>query len=100
MISNVNRKTKEELLEEFAQGEHSHNTLRGEQYMAAVIVKSAVDLQESAREVKKSVDEFRESVENIGKSSDKLSRKVFWLDVILATATAVGAIATAVLVFK
>ncbi len=99
MIRGVNEKTKEQLLEEFAQ-HTSHNTLEGEQYTAAIIVKSAADIGTSANEIKKSVDEFRTSVVEIGKSSDRLSRRVFWLNVVLTVATLVGAIATVALIFK
>lgn len=99
MIQNVNKKTKEELLNEFNQ-QPSHNTLRGEQYTAAIIVKSISDIQESAESMKKSVDKFRSSVEVIGKSSDRLSKKIFWLNMVLALATLVGAIATVILIFK
>ena len=43
MIKGVNEKTREQLLEEFAQ-HTSHDTLEGEQYTAAIIVKSAADM--------------------------------------------------------
>jgi len=99
MISNVNKKTKEDLLEEFS-NHTSHNTLEGEQYTAAIIVKSSADIQLSAKEIKEAVDRFKIVVENVGKSSDKLSGKLFWLNVVLAFATLIGAIATLVLAFK
>lgn len=99
MIRGVNEKTKEQLLEEFSQ-HTSHNTLEGEQYTAAIIVKSAADIGTSADEIKQSVDQFRASVEKIGDSSDRLSRRLYWLNLILTFATVVGAIATVALIFK
>jgi|SRR3989344_1528771 len=99
MISDVNNKTKEELLEEFSR-HTSHNTLEGEQYTAAIIVKSSSDIQSSAQEIKEAVDQFKVVAESIGKSSDKLSGKLFWLNVVLASATLIGAIATVILAFK
>lgn len=99
MIHDVGKKTKEELIEEFSRIT-SHNTLDGEQYTAAIMVKSAADIQLSTNEIRQSVDNFRKSAENIGKSSDQLSRKLLWLNIILTAATVVGAVATAVVVFK
>ncbi len=99
MINNVNEKTKEQLLEEFSK-HTSHNTLEGEQYSAAIIVKSAADMESSAKEIKQAVDEFKGAVEQIGSSSDQLSKKLLWLNIVLTAATAIGAIATAILVFK
>lgn len=99
MIADINKKSKEELLEEFANRNY-HNTLEGEQYMAAMIVKSSTDIQISAKEIKEAVDKFKEVAENTGKSSDNLSKKVFWLNIVLAGATLIGAIATVILAFK
>ncbi len=99
MIKDVNNKTKEELLAEFALHK-DHNTLEGEQYTAAIIVKSSADIQASAKEIKEAVDQFKKVVQDAGKSSDKLSAKLFWLNVILTIATVVGAVATAVLTFR
>ena len=99
MINDVNKKTKEQLLEEFAQ-RTSHNTLEGEQYTAAIIVKSAADIGTSADKIKKSLDEFRGSVEKVGESSDRLSRRVYWLNIVLTIFTVVSAIAGVVLIFK
>lgn len=92
MIHQVNSKTKEQLLEEFSQ-KGSHNTLEGEQYTAAIIVKSAADIEAA-------VENFKVAVEKIGESSDTLSKKLLWLNIVLTVATAVGAVATAILAFK
>jgi len=99
MIGDVNKKTKEELLEEFAT-KTSHNTLEGEQYTAAVMVKSAADIESAAKEVKDSIEQFEDTVRGIGESSDRLSGKLLWLNVVLTIATIIGAIATAMIAFK
>lgn len=113
MISNVNQKTKEQLLEEFSK-HTSHNTLDGEQYTAAIIVKSAADIEASAKDVGQRITNFLGVVNEINISlvelknviktsnnnSEKLSNKLLWLNVVLTIATAVGAIATAILAFK
>ncbi len=99
MINNVGSKTKEQLLEEFS-GHTSHNTLEGEQYTAAIIVKSSADIQSAASEIRESVDQFRAVAENIGESSDRLSKKLLWLNIVLMCATVIGAVATAILAFK
>jgi len=110
MISNVNQKTKEQLLEEFSQ-HTSHNTLEGEQYTAAIIVKSASDIEASAKDVGQRITNFlgvvneinislnnlKDVIKTNNDSSEKLSRKLFWLNVILASATVIGAVATAIL---
>ena len=99
MIEKVNIKNKEELIEEFS-SKRDHNTLEGEQYTAGIMVKCATDISNSADGITNSVNEFKKSVELIGKSSENLSRKLFWLNVFLAIATLIGAIATACLFFK
>ncbi len=99
MISNVSKKSKEKLLEEFAR-QNTHNTLEGEQYAAAIIVKSTADIQSSTQEIKQSIDRFKKVAEDIGESSDRLSKKLFWLNVVLAAGTIVGAVATAIIAFK
>jgi len=99
MINNVGKKTKEELIEEFA-GKNTHNTLAGEQYSAAIIVKSASDIESSAEKIKQAVDQFKEVARDNSRSSDKLSKLLFWLNVVLTAATVVGAIATVLLALK
>ncbi len=99
MINNVLQKTKEQLLEEFA-ARRDHNTLEGEQYTAALMVKSSSDIESAAREVKNSVDKFEQTVQDIGKSSDRLSGKLLWLNVVLTVATIIGTIATAMIAFN
>jgi len=85
-MNNVDKKSKEDLLKEFL-AVSSHNTLRGEQYAAAIMVKSVSDIQGS-------ISEFNRTVKSIGESSDALSNKLFWLNLILVAATILGAIAT------
>jgi hypothetical protein len=99
MTNDLNQKTKEEVLDLFI-AQKGHNTLRSEQYNAAIIVKSASDIQTAARDIKDAVIEFKNVAENIGKSSDKLTEKLFWLNVVITFATLIGAIATAVMAFK
>jgi len=113
MLNNPNQKTKEELLEEFSK-HTSHDTLEGEQYTAAIIVKSAADIETSAKDVGQCITNFLGAVNEINISlnelknviktsndnSDKLSKKLFWLNFVLTVATVIGAIATALLVFK
>ena len=113
MISNVNQKTKEQLVEEFSK-ETSHNTLAGEQYTAAIIVKSAADIETSAKDVGQritnflgvvneiniSLNELKNVIKTSNNNSERLSSKLFGLNVVLAIATAIGAIATAILAFK
>lgn len=113
MISDVNKKTKEELLEEFSR-HTSHNTLEGEQYTAAIIVKSASDIERSAKDVGErvtilaqvaneiniSLSELKNVIKKSNDNSDQLSQKLFWLNVVLASATVVGAVATVILAWK
>lgn len=60
-------------------------------------VKNQEDIAATVAAVGRAVSNFRKSVEEISQRSDQLSRRLFWLNVILATATVVGAIATTVL---
>lgn len=113
MISNVNQKTKEQLLEEFSR-QTSHNTLEGEQYTAAIIVKSAADIETSAKDVGQritnflgvvneiniSLGELKNVIKTSNDNSERLSNKLLWLNRVLTIATVVGAIATAILAFK
>lgn len=89
-------KSYRELAGEFSK-ETSHNTLKGEQYQVAVMAKCTEEIAATVGTVSQAVGNFRRSVEEIGKKSDELSQRIFWLNVILAVATAVGAIATVVL---
>jgi len=43
----------------------------------------------------KSIDDLRESTEKSSEKAGDLSQKIFWLNVVLALATAIGALATA-----
>ena len=92
----------------------SHNTLEGEQYTAAMMVKSAADIETSAEnvgervtllaqvatEISISLNDFKQVIKVSNDNSTKLSGKLFWLNVVLASATAVGAVATVILAFK
>jgi len=46
------------------------------------------------------IEHLTKAVETSSDSADKLGRRLFWLNFILAIATVVGAIATVALVFK
>jgi hypothetical protein len=113
MITDVSKKSKDELLEEFSR-HTSHNTLEGEQYTAAIIVKSASGLEESAKDVGEritllakigteiniSFTELKKVIQTSNDNSETLSKKIFWLNCILTFATIVGAIATIKLAIK
>lgn len=47
-----------------------------------------------------SLEKLNSSVEASVVSSNKLSKKIFWLNIVLAIATTVGAIATVVIAYK
>lgn len=116
-ISNVNTKTLEELLEEFA-SKSSHNTLEGEQYTAAITTKSANRVataaqnvqsaiiklnsvvNKSEKDLEESIRDFKNTVEKIGESSDRLSGKLLWLNIILTIATVIASLASLIALFK
>lgn len=93
MIKDIDKKTKEILVEDFSKFQREHNTLECEQYNVAIMAKSAQDIE-------KSINQFNNTVDVLGKKSDELSKKVFWLNIILTIATVVGAVATFISVFK
>ena len=92
MIKDVANKTKEQLLEDFVKIQ-GHNTLECEHYNMAIMVKSA-------QSIEKSIDMFNSTVVIFGNKSDALSTKVFWLNIILTLATAVGTFATVIMAIK
>lgn len=116
MAINIKDKTTKDVLDEFL-ARDNHNTLAGEQYSAAIIVKASKDLSDSAdriqssiiklngvinqseHDLKTSIDSFKDSVVKIGNSSDQLSSKLLWLNIVLTIATAVGTIVSIVNLF-
>ena len=92
MIKDIDKKTKVELIKDFAEIKE-HNTLQCEQYSAAITTKSAEDIE-------KSIYKFNNTVDVLSKKSDEITKKVFWLNVVLAFATLVGAVATSMMAYK
>lgn len=91
-------------MEEFAK-KTDHNTLEGEQYLTTLMVKCtnaaassfhqsaqniSLSLGQCAQSITFSIEQFRQTTKVLGESSDKLSKKIFWLNIILVLATIVG----------
>jgi Mg2+/citrate symporter len=91
-MSKISGKTKNEILEEMdttaAPGSRVH-----EQQKMAIIVRSIEDLE-------KALSSLEESMNNNAKSNTALSKKVFWLNVILTIATVTGTIAFLYTIFR
>ncbi len=64
-----------------------------EQQKAAITVRCAEDIETSLKFLE-------DQLEKNAESSDKVGNKIFWLNVVLAIATLVGAIATVVMQSK
>ena len=92
MIDDIDKKTKEQLVEEFSKLQ-GHNTLECEIFNAAIRVKSAQDIEIA-------INDFNKTINMLGRQSDDLSRRVFWLNVILVFATSIAAVATLLIFFK
>ena len=56
----------------------------------------ALIMHDDAEELNKSLIELNEHISTASKASSSLGRKVFWLNVVIAIATAVAAISTAI----
>jgi hypothetical protein len=91
-MSHVKGKDKNQILEELKDiaqvGTQVH-----EQQKAAITVRCTEDIEASLASLKAQLGENADS-------SDRLGRKVFWLNVVLAAATIVGAFATIVIAVK
>lgn len=64
-----------------------------EQQKAAIIVRCTEDIESSLRSLQAQLNENSES-------SDRLGKKIFWLNVVLTIATGLGALATGIIAFK
>jgi hypothetical protein len=91
-MSYVKGKNKNQILEELKDTPEV-GSLVHEQQKAALIVRCTEDIEASLNALKNQLKENAES-------SDRLGVKVFWLNIVLALATLVGAIATVVIAIK
>ena len=57
-------------------------------------------LTSATRGINSSLENFKKVVEENNRNTENLSKKIFWLNVVLALATLLGAAATILLVFK
>ena len=65
MNLHVSKKNKEQLLDEFT-SRTSHNTLAGEQYSAAILVKTAEDIEKSINCLKEEIHLSSEKLVSLG----------------------------------
>jgi hypothetical protein len=83
----------DELINEIASPMASPNGVGYERAKAELTAKLAQD-------IKTSLDTLNLSIVDSSRSSENLGKKIFWLNIILALATSVGAIATAFIAYK
>lgn len=81
------------LIDDFAAPHATQNGVQHERAKAELGAKLSIDICSALEQLNSSVIASTES-------SDKLSKKIFWLNIVLALATSVGAIATAAMAFK
>lgn len=91
-MSYVKDKDKNQILDELKDTAQVGSQVH-EQQKAALTVRCTEDIEASLSVLKKQLKENAES-------SDRLGAKVFWLNVVLAAATLVGAIATVVMAIQ
>lgn len=91
-MSYVKDKDKNQILEELKDTAQVGSQVH-EQQKAALTVRCTEDIEASLSALKTQLKENAES-------SDRLGVKVFWLNIVLALATLVGAIATVVIAIK
>ncbi|EHY0959438.1 TPA: hypothetical protein RQL27_004445 [Vibrio vulnificus] len=91
-MSFVEGRSKEQILEEMRDVAQPGSVVH-EQQKAGIIVRSTQDIE-------KVLQELGEKLERSASSSDKMSERIYWLNVVLAFATVVAAIATVVIAFK
>ncbi|EJE8558689.1 TPA: hypothetical protein ACN322_004571 [Vibrio parahaemolyticus] len=91
-MSFVEGKSKEQILEEMRDVAEPGSVVH-EQQKAGIIVRSTQDIEDALLEL-------GEKLERSANSSDKMSERIYWLNVVLAAATVVAAIATVVIAFK
>ncbi|MCK4734402.1 MAG: hypothetical protein KAT65_18245 [Methanophagales archaeon] len=89
--SYIEDKTKEEILADL-KGTAEPRSVVHEQQKMAIIVRCTQDLEKSLKNLEKSQIKSSDSM-------NKLSNRLFWLEIILVAATIVGAIATAKIAF-
>ena len=87
----IKDKTKEEILADLYGTAKPSSTVHEQQKMA-IIVRCTQDLEESLKNLEESMIKSSES-------TNKLSNRLFWLEILLVAATIVGAIATAKIAF-
>lgn len=80
-------RSKEELADAIAAGVQPGSVMYGT-YVAGLAVRSVQDLERVGAAVSAAIGEA-------AAASDRLGRRIFWLNVVLAVATVVGAVATA-----
>lgn len=82
------------------QREHHIQSLEGNSPASAAFQRSqAILMLEASEKLVASVDKLESTMKGASASSDRLGRRVFWLNVVIAAATLVGAIATAVVAY-
>ena len=91
-MSHVKDKSKNEILEAMV-GTAMPTSPAHEQQKAGIIVRCTEDIEQSIKSLENQL------VKN-AEASDRMGTKVFWLNIILAIATLVGALATVVIAFK
>jgi hypothetical protein len=91
-MSYVSGKDKNEILEALNGTAHVGSTVH-EQQKAAITVRCTEDLESA-------FENLEEQLKANSESSDSVGRKIFWLNVILASATVVAAIATVIIAVK
>jgi len=84
MSEYVKNKSKNEILEALV-GTGEPGSFVHEQQKMGIIVRSVEDIEEALKSLEKSMNKNAES-------SSQLATKVFWLNVVLAAATVIGAI--------
>ncbi|MDR3547754.1 MAG: hypothetical protein P4M11_05730 [Candidatus Pacebacteria bacterium] len=82
----------------FANGPFLRAIFRATQQIS-VVEQRLVSLTKAVRDTNDSMIRFTEIIEKSIESSNKLASKLFWLNVVLALATGIGAIATAIIAF-
>lgn len=82
MPSHIERKGKNEILTEVMES-GVPGSINLEQQKMGIVVRSVEDIEGSLKSLE-------DSMNNNAASSESLARKVFWLNVVLAIATAVG----------
>ncbi len=83
----------------FANGPFVKSLFRTAQQLS-IVEQRLVSLAKAVRDSGDSLQKFVSIAERAVESSDKLGRRLFWLNVVLASATVVGAIATVIIAIR